>query len=114
MSAHLEERVNDRRRNHMGGVRGSARPIEQAFWPVGLIAVHPLVGRLPADAVAASELGDVTLVALVVGDELHPLIHERRLLPRHRAPRLEVWRNVSPMSLDCCVTYVPGPYLHSV
>ena len=49
---------------------------------------------------------DVAVVALVVGDELHPLIHERRLLPRHRAPRLEVWRNVAPMSLDCSHTSV--------
>src|SRR5262245_60317451 len=69
--------------------------------PLPQVAVDPPVASLPRDAVELAQLGDRKRVAKVIGDELRPLVHRGRLLPRHghllgALPGCPV----SPMSLD--------------
>ena len=63
-------------------VRASAA-IRQAGRSVRLVAIDPFVRGLPADVETIGELGHRLQTALIIDDELHPLVHERRLQPRH-------------------------------
>ena len=47
------------------------------------VAVHPLVGRLPADRISLRELGHGPFVAQPIRDERHTLVHGAGLLPGH-------------------------------
>ena len=56
-------------------MRASAA-IRQAAGRVLLVAIDPFVGGLSADVEAIGELRHRLQAALIVDDELHPLIHE--------------------------------------
>jgi hypothetical protein len=76
MSPQFQERGDDGRGRGVRAVPGPPGPIGQPRGPRGVIAVDPFVGRLPADAESPRQVRDVELVALVIRDELHALIHE--------------------------------------
>ena len=75
-SAQREERRDDRRRRRLRRMGGATRPIDQPSGAGRVVAVDPFIGRLSTDAVASRQVRDVELVALVIRDELHALIHE--------------------------------------
>src|SRR4029453_13810265 len=85
----------------IGRTPGPTRALLEPRRPLPQVAVDPLVASLPRDAVELAQLGDRKRVAKVIGDELRPLVHRGRLLPRHghllgALPGFPV----SPMSLD--------------
>src|SRR5436190_1595173 len=89
MPSHLDDRRHEIVGRLVRTTLRSSRLIRQARRPAVLVSIDPFVGGLAADAEAVRELRDREHVALVVRDELHALVHEQPLLPRHRAPRLE-------------------------
>ena len=61
------------------GVRTRPRAtalIGQGWWPARLVAVDPLIGRLAAEAEAIRELRQREQPALIIANELDPLVHE--------------------------------------
>src|SRR5664280_3349853 len=105
--------LRDGRLDIPGGlIRVPMRPPELILEPrnaLRLESLDPLVERLAAHAVPLGQKAHRKQPASVVHQALHPLGHGCRLLPGHRAfllpPEL---CPVSPMSLDCSVTHVPG------
>ncbi len=72
---------------HLDPVRAAVRAGRTISQPVHAsltIAARPLVPRLAADPVDPAQLGHRVSAARHVRDEAHPLVHGRRLLPRHR------------------------------
>src|SRR4029453_12972612 len=97
----LEDRGDDLLRRGIGRTPGPTRALLQPRRALPQVVVDPLVASLPRDAVQLPQLGYRKRVAKVIGDELRPLVHRGRLLPRHghllgALPGFPV----SPMSLD--------------
>src|SRR5665647_1565627 len=65
----------------------SVTALDESACPFGLIAREPLVAGLPANAVAGTEVRHRIPATLMIGNELHPLVHGRDLLPGHRSSR---------------------------
>ena len=76
VAAQLDQGRDDRRRRRVRRVRGATGSINEPGWAGGFIAVDPFIGRLSADAESPRQVGDIEHVALIIGDELHALIHE--------------------------------------
>jgi hypothetical protein len=76
MVPELEQRCGDQGRCLVRTRGRSSRPIEQAGGPVRRATINPLVGGLPTDPKSPRQVGEIELVALILRNELHPLIHE--------------------------------------
>ena len=75
-AAKTEDGLNDVTGGLMRTGMRSARTIFEGICSLALIAVDPLVGRFPADAVLSGETGNRAPVSKIIGNELNPLVHE--------------------------------------
>src|SRR5579863_5355577 len=83
----------------MGVVNGPTASIRQPIEADPLIPVPDLVARLSRDPVFPTQLSH-SFAFQETRHELHPLVHEATLLPRHRG--------VPPCHCRKSVTYVSG------
>jgi hypothetical protein len=72
----LQDCVGDRLGCSVRGVLGAPGVILEAVDSLGLIAPEPLVPDLPADPVAAAELGDAKVLAGDISDESDACVHD--------------------------------------
>ena len=80
----------ERRQRVRNAMRARVRRVTALGEPTRALAHipgEPLVARLPTDAVPRTELGHRVGTALMIGDELQPLVHRGHLLPGHRSSR---------------------------
>ena len=76
MAPRLEHGVNDGLGCFVGTRLRASAAIRQAGRSARLVAVDPFVRGLAADVEAIGELGHRLQAALIIDDELHPLVHE--------------------------------------
>jgi len=90
----FQERLDELGRRGRGRRVRSPRSIGERREATGVVAVEPLVPRLPTDAVGSTELGHRRSPAADILDELPTQFHGRLLLPRHRTLLVEreTWR----------------------
>src|SRR6187549_1077286 len=71
----LEQRVDDRRWRRMRERVRHGPPLLQTARSGLLVALHPLVPRLPADAEPSAQLRERLVRLVDLRDELEPLVH---------------------------------------
>ena len=74
----------------------AATNARQSGGAIGLVASDQFVARFPTDAVPLAQRRHREQLSLIIGDELHTLVHRRPRLPGHRTSSASRWRKCYP------------------